>query len=221
MTNTTSADSTPAATSRGAGTHQGSRPSAARTRLLETADRLFYQHGIRAVGVDRVVAESKVTRVTFYRHFPSKDALVVAYLHGRWDRDRSQLAALRANAPGDPHAVLVRLAEALLADIDAAGFRGCPYLNAVAEFDLAAHPARAVCAGHRRWLRAEITDLLTEADHPQADLVAEQLVMLRAGAMAVSAAAEGDGTAQAFLEAWHRLVALTGSSAQHSGEGGA
>jgi AcrR family transcriptional regulator len=167
---------------------------------------LFYRHGIRAVGVDRVLAESSVTRVTFYRHFPSKDALVVAYLQGRWDRDRAQLDALGAKTPGDPEAVLLGLADVLLGDIGHADFRGCPYLNAVAEFDDPSHPARAVCAGHRRWLRAEVAHLLTEAAHPQAELVAEQLVMLRAGAMAVAAAAEGDGTAQAFLQGWRRFL---------------
>ena len=75
------------------------RPSAARSRILATADRLFYAEGIRAVGVDRVVSEAKVTRATFYRHFPSKDHLITAYLAGRLERDQDQL---NRAAPGPP-----------------------------------------------------------------------------------------------------------------------
>jgi AcrR family transcriptional regulator len=62
--------------------------SAARERILATADTLFYGEGVRAVGVDRVVEESKVARVTFYRHFPSKNDLVVAYIDGRLESRR-------------------------------------------------------------------------------------------------------------------------------------
>jgi len=82
------------------------RPSAARASILAAADRLFYAEGIRAVGVDRVVSEAQVTRVTFYRHFPSKDDLIAAYLQQRLHRDQGQLAQLRREHPDDPLAVL-------------------------------------------------------------------------------------------------------------------
>src|SRR6187402_72490 len=89
------------------------RPSAARASILAAADRLFYAEGIRAVGVDRVVSEAQVTRVTFYRHFPSKDDLIAAYLQQRLHRDQEQLAQLRREHPDDPLAVLSGLVEAL------------------------------------------------------------------------------------------------------------
>src|SRR4051812_23843262 len=82
------------------------RPSLARARILAAADRLFYGEGIRAVGVDRLMSEADVTRVTFYRHFPSKDDLIAAYLNGRLSRDKEQVAILRRGYPDDPHSVL-------------------------------------------------------------------------------------------------------------------
>jgi AcrR family transcriptional regulator len=180
--------------------------SAARARILATADRLFYGEGIRAVGVDRVVAESRVTRVTFYRHFPSKDHLIVAYLQGRLKRDREQLARLRAQHPGDPRAVLTALSTALTADSAAPGFRGCPYLNLTAEYCDADHPARKVAGEHRTWLKGEVEQLLTELEHDRVDVVAEQLVMLRAGAMAVASVGDTGSAAQAFNDAWSTLI---------------
>src|SRR4051794_41069474 len=98
------------------GTTGSAKPSAARARLLATADRLFYGQGIRAVSVDQLVAEAEVTRVTFYKHFASKDDLIVAYLAGRLQADREQLAAFRETHPADPRAVLGALASALAFD---------------------------------------------------------------------------------------------------------
>ena len=79
-----------------------SRPSEARTRLLKTASQVFYAEGIHSVGVDRIVAEAQVTRATFYRHFPSKETLVVAYLTEVDRAVRSQVdAAVAAKFRGN------------------------------------------------------------------------------------------------------------------------
>lgn len=161
---------------------------------------------MRAVGVDRVIVAAGVTRVTFYRHFPSKDHLVAAYLCARLDRDRAALATLRTASPDDPRAVLLAVAEVTVADVTAPGFRGCPYVNVAAEYPDPAHPARAVGAAHRAWLLATVENLLAAAGHTRYAEVAEQLVMLRAGLMAVSAVADHTTSAQAFLEAWTALT---------------
>jgi AcrR family transcriptional regulator len=182
------------------------KPSAARARILATADRLFYGEGIRAVSVDRVVDESAVTRVTFYRHFPSKDHLIVAYLASRLQRDRDQLAQLRKAHRDDPRAVLAGLAAALAEDTAAPDFRGCPYQNLVAEYSTADHPARSVAGEHRAWLKAEVEDLLSDLGHPRLNIVAEQLVMLRAGALALASVGSADTVAQAFSGAWSALI---------------
>src|SRR6476646_5875 len=106
----------------------GRRPSAARQRILDTADRLFYNEGIHAVGVNRIVAEAAVTRVTLYRHFPSKNDLIASYLEGRARFDHVQVDGLIAEYPDDPRRALTELATALTHDDFAAVQRGCPFI---------------------------------------------------------------------------------------------
>lgn len=198
--------STPA----GKQTQADKKPSAARTRILETADNLFYREGIRAVGVDRVVAESKVTRVTFYRHFPSKDDLVVAYLRARSQREHEQLAAARAALTGDPRAVLRAIVDAIVAESCTPGFRGCPYINAAAEYADPDHPVRRVVAEHRRWFKEQMAELMTELGHPDANSAADQMVMLRDGAMVGGYLSDPASVSGALLEAGRAVIAYRG-----------
>src|SRR3954463_6608404 len=132
---TTMADSASGgtATVAGAGSRSG-RPSEARERILQTADRLFYDEGIHAVGIQRIVEESAVTRVTLYRHFPSKDDLVAAYLDRRAAYDHAQIDGIIEAHPDDPRRALTEMATALTRDDFAAVQRGCPFINASAEF---------------------------------------------------------------------------------------
>ena len=109
------------------------RPSAARERILETAFRLFYAKGIRAVGVDLIIAESGVAKATFYKHFPSKDDLVVAYLDKVDVIWSGQLRDAAAAAGPDPADQLVGLFDALGSACRRDGYRGCAFINAAAE----------------------------------------------------------------------------------------
>ena len=109
------------------------RVSPARQRILETAFRLFYARGVRAVGVDTIIAESGVAKATFYRHFPAKDDLVLAYL-GRVDTIwTGQLRRAAAAAGPDRGDQLVGLFDALEATCRREGYRGCAFINAAAE----------------------------------------------------------------------------------------
>src|SRR3954452_2269719 len=92
------------------------RTSAARERILATADRLFYDEGIHAVGIQRIIEESSVTRVTLYRHFASKDALIAAYLDRRADYDHAQVDAIIEAHRDDPRLALTELATVLTRD---------------------------------------------------------------------------------------------------------
>ncbi|MGH3396263.1 MAG: TetR/AcrR family transcriptional regulator [Streptosporangiaceae bacterium] len=115
------------------------RPSP-RERLLVTAGRLFYAEGIHTVPVDRLVSEAGVTRATFYRHFRAKEDLVVAYLKAA---DAELRAGLEAMAPRVPAAEgITVLLDHTAATIGAAGFRGCHFVNAAAEY-----PDPAGCGG--------------------------------------------------------------------------
>src|ERR1700750_1371845 len=99
-------------------------------RILETADRLFYLQGIRAVGVDTIAAETGISKRTLYNHFPSKDALILAYLERRFREITSADAGLPAPPPAEQ---ILGVFERLERTIGRHGFRGCPFVNAVAE----------------------------------------------------------------------------------------
>ena len=152
-------------------------------RILDAAGALFYADGVRAVSADRVIAAAAVSKVTFYRHFPSKDALVVAWLAGIAAAERQVLDALRAAHPGDPAAVLAAYADALGSESCRPGFRGCPFINAAAEYADADHPVRALVAEHRRWMVDTAAEVLAELGLDDPVGAAEELVVLRDGAM--------------------------------------
>lgn len=182
------------------------RPSVARERILNTADRLFYATGIRAVGVDRVIAESQVARMTFFRHFPTKDDLVATYLRRRIELAREELAGVEVEHPGDPRAVLAFYAAGVSSQPKVAGFRGCEFINTAAEFCDPTHPARGLAADHRAWITSKMCGALTELGHPTPRTTAEALLMLRTGAM-VASSLEGMTTDdETFERTWWSLV---------------
>ncbi|MGW5324935.1 TetR/AcrR family transcriptional regulator [Streptomyces sp. NPDC004014] len=164
------------------GTARGST-SEARKRLLGTATRVFYAEGIHSVGVDRIIAEAQVTRATLYRHFSGKEELVLAYLDLADQGIREQVAAARES--GESPADRVRaVARSIAEGIRSPGFRGCAFLNAVAEYPDPAHPVHQAVLAHRQWFLETVTDLLARAGREPADEAGRHLVMLRDGAMA-------------------------------------
>jgi AcrR family transcriptional regulator len=182
------------------------RRSAARDRILKTADRLFYDEGIHTVGVQRLVEEAAVTRVTFYRHFPSKDDLVAGYLEERADEGRRQITGLVESHAGDPHGALRDLGRVVTTDTLVAEYRGCPFINAAAEFAEPGHPARTLAAEQRAWVSAVTERLLREAGHPDPVAAAGHLMMLRTGAV-FGAAVDGTKDLDAiFLKAWDLVI---------------
>lgn len=181
------------------------RPSPARERILLTADRLFYDEGIHAVGIQRIVAESSVTRVTLYRHFPSKDDLVAAYLDRRADHDRAQVDAVIQAHADQPRLALTELATALTRDDFAAMRRGCPFINASAEFT-GSHPARVRAHDIRRWVTERLEGLLDRLGHRDARATAEQLMMLRTGAVVSGALDANRQLNEDFLRCWNKLI---------------
>ncbi|WP_432856731.1 TetR/AcrR family transcriptional regulator [Amycolatopsis sp. CA-161197] len=174
--------------------------------MVETADRLFYAEGLRAVGVERIVAEASVTRVTFYRHFASKDELIHEYLSGRANRARDRIEAAAESEPGNSRAVLDAIAQTLVEDGAILGFRGCEFVNAAAEYPDVAHPARAVAAGQRAWLVDLAAEALAALGHPRPRRFAEALLMLRTGAAVAADLDHSDDAGEVFLESWHAFV---------------
>jgi AcrR family transcriptional regulator len=154
------------------------RPSEPRERLLRTAAGLFYREGINGVGVDRVLAEAGVTRATMYRHFPGKEALVTAYLDLE-DATIRQLFADAAAGGGTPGELLEAVIEGIALDATRLHTRGCPFINASAEFPDPASPVRAVVRRHRDWFRQTLTEIASAAGAVDPEQVAASLVLLR------------------------------------------
>lgn len=176
-----------------------------RQRLLDAACELFYAEGIHAVGVDRVLDRAGVTRATMYRHFRGKEALVVAYL----DREDEAIRALFAQAAAGGAAaeeLLSAVVEGVVVDATQRHRRGCPFINASAEFPEADSPVRRTVAAHRGWFRTTLADAVaaTGRDHP--DRIAAELVLLR-DAMLVGAYLDGEGVTDGFRRAAAAVLA--------------
>lgn len=158
------------------------RPSPARARLIDTATRLFYAEGIHSVGVDRVIAEAEVTRATLYKQFGGKENLVLAYLHNEDENLRAMFAAAGAEVT-DPDGLLEAVVEGIAADIRLRHTRGCPFINAAAEYPDAEGPVRRLIDEHREWFRGTLQSVAEAAglEHPAE--VAASLVLLRDAAL--------------------------------------
>lgn len=152
--------------------------SPARRRLLETATRLFYTEGIHAVGIDRIIAEAGVAKATFYNHFPSKDDLVLAYVEEQDRQGREAVAALPEQTPRKMiAAILGRISDA----VTVGGWRGCPFLNAAAEYPDPASPVRRAIDARRKWYHGLLAQLLAEDGDPAPSVTASLLVALSDG----------------------------------------
>jgi len=133
-----------------------SRIASPRERILHAAHDLFYRDGIRATGIDRVIARSGVAKVTFYRQFASKDDLVLAFLDLRHERWMAWFVDALARHGGTPAAIAPALAEWL----SCAGYRGCAFLNSVGELGPALPEVLAATRRHKLDMTAALTRLI-------------------------------------------------------------
>jgi AcrR family transcriptional regulator len=159
------------------------RAAQTRERILDAAAGLFYEEGIRAVSADRVVAAVGMNKATFYRYFPTKDDLTVAYLERRSAQEQQAAAQILDAQAGDPVAVFRAMVAAAGEEACSPGFRGCPFINAGAEYADPDHPVRRAVDQHRQWFKELIQQQLELLDIADAPLVADALVLLRDGAM--------------------------------------
>jgi AcrR family transcriptional regulator len=158
--------------------------SEARERLLAAASQLFYAEGINSVGIERLIKEGQVTLATFYRHFPSKVDLVVAYLRGAHDHIAARAAEQAEQVQGRD---LVRaIGDDVTSQIRQAAFRGCAFLNAAAEFEDPQSPVRKVVTEHREWYYRLLHQAFDDAGHQLPANAARHFVMLRDGAMSAA-----------------------------------
>src|SRR3981189_1773631 len=162
-------------------------------RILETADRLFYLQGIRAVGVDTIAAEIGISKRTLYNHFPSKDALIAAYLARRFVAPR----------PSDKSPVeqILGTFDSLERRFSAKDFRGCPFVNAVAELGSEDQSVRKIAIAFKESRRLWFRDLLVQLGTSDAEGLATQLTLLVDGSIAQDLVRNDPAMARAAREA--------------------
>jgi AcrR family transcriptional regulator len=157
-----------------------SEVTSTRDRILKVADRLFYRQGLRAVGVDALASELGMSKKTLYRHFPSKDELVIAYLKGRF----RPLPAASTRPPGEQ--ILKNFEWFARSLALAEDYRGCAFLNALAELGEEQSEARKLAFEFKESRRLWYRDLLARLEVDDADGLATQLAMLIDGAYAAA-----------------------------------
>jgi AcrR family transcriptional regulator len=183
-------------------------PTSAHDRILDTAFRLFYARGIKAVGVDLIIAESGVAKATFYKHFPAKDELVLAYLDRVDEIWTAQLRVAAEAAGPDPADQLVGLFDALATACRRDGYRGCAFINTAAEA-MPGTPIHERTVAHKRAVRAWVRDLATQAGAADPDALARSLTLLLDGGLADGALAADPAAVVAAKEAARQVVAAS------------
>ncbi|HLZ06781.1 MAG TPA: helix-turn-helix domain-containing protein [Bradyrhizobium sp.] len=171
-------------------------------RILQTADRLFYLEGIRAIGVDTIAAEIGISKRTLYNHFPSKESLINAYLQRRF-----VVARPSEKAPADQ---IMSYFDALERRFSGKDFRGCPFVNAVAEMGAKDRAVKKIAIAfkeaRRQWFRA----LLVELGVKEADALATQLQLLVDGSIALDLVRDDPAMARAAKDAARALLENAG-----------
>lgn len=188
-------------------TKRAPRRTSPRERILSAASLLFAEVGVRAAGVDTLIEAAGVAKATFYRHFPAKDDLIVAWLEDprtRWlESVRTQVEA-RAKSPQD----LVPQFFAVVGEwLEAGGFRGCPYLNTAIELANPDHPAEPVIRSYLREVERYLEEILTAAGYRGAGSLATELQTMTAGGITLGVAHRTGSFVIAARDAALRLLA--------------
>jgi AcrR family transcriptional regulator len=171
-----------------------------RAHVLEVAQELFYWHGVRAVGVDRVAAEAGVAPTTLYRLFASKDELVAAYVERANEQFRAWFSLAIEMAGPDPREKILAVFDELVIQVQPDRCRGCAFLMVLAEFPDPALPAHQGAVTTKGWVREQIHDLVDRlaATRTVADpeVLADQLTLVVEGVNASVQALGADGPAR-------------------------
>ena len=176
-----------------------------RERILAAASDLFYRHGIRAVGVDAVAEAAGTNKMTLYRHFESKDALVAAYLAGLAAESDGPWDALERAYPGDSRAQLMAWLKEISSHLGGDS-RGCALANAAVELPEIDHPARRVIEANKAAQRDRLAALCKAAGAREPDLLADEIFLLIEGARISLQSVGPTGPGSRLLAMAERLV---------------
>jgi AcrR family transcriptional regulator len=178
-----------------------------RQRILDTASALFYERGVRAVGVDLVVAESGVAKTSLYRHFRTKDDLIVAFLEREDVEFWAQWDEVAARHAGDPAGEIEAHMRWIGKRLARANYRGCPQINVAAEFAEADHPAREVARRHMQAMRKRLAELARGLGIARPNDLAAQLGVLVNGAFVSASMLTPDEATRVLLASARALLA--------------
>ena len=174
----------------------------ARDKVLRVAADLFYRKGIRAVGVEEIVKQAGVAKISLYRNFESKDDLVVAYLEGRNRDFWRQWDEAFARYEGDPQAQLEAIMTYLAKRTSQQGYRGCPFINYCAEFPDHTHPGHRVAEANKREWRRRFIEIAEALGASQPKQLADGLLLLVEGAYAISQTLGGSRKGPSHAIVW-------------------
>ncbi|MEV0699265.1 TetR/AcrR family transcriptional regulator [Saccharopolyspora sp. NPDC050389] len=178
----------------------------AESKLLDTAEALFYERGIQAVGMAELRTASGVSLKRFYQCFTSKDELVEAYLRRRDERWRSALSTYVARDDRSPEQAVLAVCDWPHDWFAEPGFRGCAFLNSFGELGGSSPAAAAAARDHKDELRHYLRKLVGELDVADPDQLAEQLLVLVDGATATAAVGGDPGPARSARAAAAALI---------------
>ena len=158
---------------------------APKDKVFQTAARMFYQYGYRAIGVDTLAAESGIGKMTLYRHYPTKDDLIVAYLKDSNDLFWNNFEEITKDAL-TAREKLLAFFESLQDYVTTPACYGCPFLNVATEYPEADYPGHQVALEHKQLVRERFRQLAKEAGAKKPNVLADQLFLLMDGAYMAS-----------------------------------
>ena len=158
---------------------------APKDKVFQTAARLFYQNGYRAIGVDTIAVESGIGKMTLYRHYPSKDDLIVAYLRDSDEIFWNGFEELTKDS-ATPREKLLAFFQGLQDYVTTPACYGCPFLNVATEYPETDYPGHQVALEHKQTVRERFRKLAKEAGAKKPDILADQLFLLMDGAYMAS-----------------------------------
>lgn len=154
----------------------------ARQQIMETASRLFYEQGFRAVGIDTIIAQSGVAKMSLYRHFPSKEDLIVAYLEQSNTQFWDWFDGVVNEYPGKPRHQLAAIFEGVSQQVGSHVCLGCTFQGTAAEFPDINHKGHAVALAHKKAVRERFYHLALEGQARDPEILADGLLLLMDGA---------------------------------------
>jgi AcrR family transcriptional regulator len=176
-------------------------------KVFEVASELFYSQSIRGVGVETIVKEAGVAKISLYRNFASKDDLIVAYLENRNTGYWHIVDEILAGHEGDPRGQLRALIAYVADRATTRGYRGCPFINYAAEFPERAHPGHRAVEENKAEMRRRLASLASAINARRPEQLADALFLLIEGAYASSQTLGGrNGPAKILPQAAEGLI---------------